>query len=232
VNYTDIFRIMKETGMETDPAFSHVNFLIQHIPMMDGCPLGLYVPERKDIILPPEFIPAAAYHEIGHAYGDYHDHNLTEQYAENFRKQYMGGNGAVYVGSDFPRLQKMGRIFREGERGRVDIAVKRMPTAMELDAMRQTFSGVNERPPKMWATYEGMPVLHIDFTKGADWFVIIGGVLVGLVIATIGALAYAIYKVAHDMPWLVPLTIAGAGAGLLLLAAYNSYKKGNLPVRR
>ncbi len=232
MNYTDIFRIMKATGMERDPAFTRVNFLIQPIPMMDGCPLGLYVPERKDIILPPEFLPAAAYHEIGHAYGDYHDHNLSEQYAEAFRKKYMGDNGAVYVGSNFPRLSKMGRLFNEGDRGRVDIAMKRMPTTAELAAMKETFSEINEPPPRVWASYEGLPVLHIDFTKGADWFVIIGGVLVGLIVATIGALAYAVYKVAHDMPWIVPLTIVGAGAGLLLWAAYNSYKKGTLPVRR
>jgi hypothetical protein len=232
MNYTDIFRIMKETGLEQDPAFTRVNFLIQPIPMMDGCPLGLYVPERKDIILPPEFIPAAAYHEIGHAYGDYHDHNISEQYAEAFRKKYMGNNAAVYVGSNFPRLKKMGRIFQEGEKGRVDIAVRRMPTAAELADMRATFSGVNEPSPKVWASYDGMPVLHIAFTKGADWFVIIAGALMGIVVAAVGALAYAIYKVANDMPWVVPLTIAGAGAGLLLWAAYRSWKRGTLPARR
>lgn len=209
---------MKETGMEKDPAFTHVNFLIQPIPMMDGCPLGLYVPERRDIILPPEFVPAALYHEIGHAYGHFHDHNLSEPYAEAFRQKYMKDNGAVYVGSNFQRLSKMGRLFQEGERGRVDIAVRRMPTAAELAAMRLTFSGINEPPPKVWATYEGMPVLHIDFTKGVDFLIIIGGVLIGLVIATLGALAYAVYKVNRDMPWLLPLTIAGAASAFILWA--------------
>ena len=239
MNYQDVFRVMQKTGMENDPAFADVKFLIQPIPMMDGCPLGLYVPERKDIILPPEFSPAALYHEIGHAYGDYHYHNLSEQYAESFRRQYMN-NGALYVGSDFLRLARMGRLFKEGESGRVDIAVRRLPDAAELAKMRAVFSRINEPPPKVTAQYDGdLPVVHIDFTKGFDWFVIIGGVLISIIVADLAALAYAIYKANQEFPWILPLTLGAIASGFIIYGAYRyskshpgSFSRSPVPARR
>lgn len=226
MDYRDVFQVMSQTGLANDPAFANTKFLIQPIPAMPGCPLGLYVPERKSIILPPEFTPAAIYHEIGHAYGDYYHHNLSEQFAESFRRKYVPDKAALYTGRNFNLLAKMGRLFQEGEKGHVVFAVNQFPTAAALDKISSQFTATaamyHERPPRVWAAYEGdSPVLHIDFTMGADWFMIIGTVLVAIIVADLGAIAYAIYKVNKELPWVLPLTLIALVSGLTLYGAYR-----------
>lgn len=216
---SDIDRVMTEKGLATNPAFNRLDILIQPIPKLNGCPLGLYIPERSQIILPADFSEAAFYHELGHRHGHYYYDNLSEQYAESFRSKYQGGSALLYVGDDFSRLAKFGHLYEEGESGAVEVALQRPLNSAQLEEIKAQFLGYGERPPKITHYVSEVPMLRIDFTKGVDWPVIIGTTMTGIVLVTAGAIFYAIYKVSRDMPWLVPLTILGSFTFLLMRSA-------------
>lgn len=219
MNAADIDREMVEKGLQNNPAFRAVHILIQPIPRLDGCPLGLYVAERATIILPPDFTEAAFLHELGHRHGHYYYSNLSERYAENFRSRYQRGTTLLYAGADFSRLASFGKLYREGEKGVILFGLERLPDAYELQTIKEQLYGYGEMPPKITLGNSPSPYMRLEFTKGVDWLVIIGASLVGVVAVTIGAIAYAVYKVSHDMPWIVPLTILGTASFLLLRVA-------------
>lgn len=98
MGYNDIYSTMVKTGLSSEPAFMDTSFVLAPIPCYDGrCPLGLYDPDTRTVILPPEFSEAALLHELGHRYDHYYSRsgNLSEDFAESFRKKYSNGNAMV-----------------------------------------------------------------------------------------------------------------------------------------
>jgi hypothetical protein len=83
-----IDRVMFGKGLVSDPAFQGLTFLIEPIPYTNGCPLGLYFHDTGLIWIPPEADESTLLHEVGHRYGDYYYHDLSEGFAEYFRMWY------------------------------------------------------------------------------------------------------------------------------------------------
>jgi len=104
MTYSDIRDIMLDKGLAADPAFRKVNFAIvdSQLPCLEeGCPLGLYFPEQefikeiglvpeRTIVLPYDCSEGVLLHELGHHWGNWYKHNLTENFAEDFRRKYGG----------------------------------------------------------------------------------------------------------------------------------------------
>lgn len=133
MDFPEIDQVLLAKGLLNDPAFQNLHFLIEEIPRSDGCPLGLYYSDNSTIILPPDATEATLFHELGHRHGDYYYGDLSEGYAENFRKIYQAkGKVLLYAGSDFSRLPKFGALFEEGERGAVEMAFLQPLTQNEL----------------------------------------------------------------------------------------------------
>lgn len=256
-----INRTMSNRGFINNPAFQDLKFLIEDIPCEDSCPLGLYFPDNRTIVVPPGGEEGTILHELGHAHGDYYHNNLSEKYAENFRQKYQKGNALLYVGSDFERLPKFGVLYEEGERGAVEIALNQ-PLAVAYDGLSGVMNHINaigydlfhcecincgyvmdtlkhcstipcprcggqmrrlERPgpgqPRMCCGNSDIPWVRYEFTKSADWLVVLGAALTATVLAGIGAITYAIYKTAKTSSWVIPVVLLGAGAFFLLRAA-------------
>lgn len=232
MNFTEIGRILLAKGLSSDPAFQNLHFLVESIPCFDGCPLGLYYPDSSTIILPPDSNEAVLLHELGHRHGDYYYNDLSERYAEDFRKIYQPkGRALLYVGDNFSNLPKLGALFEEGERGAVEVALLQPLTPNERYQMESQLYSYGETPPRVHCGNSEVPWLRVEFTKGVDWLVILGSVLAGLTVAGIGAIGYAVYKTAETTPWVVPIALAGAGALLLLRAAMREEKvKARIPI--
>jgi hypothetical protein len=103
----EIDSVLTAKGLYGNPAYDNLIFLIEPIPRMDGCPLGLYFsgtkavidpsgafyrmyddPQWGTIILPPDADVSTLLHEVGHRYNDYYRHDLSESAAEQFREKY------------------------------------------------------------------------------------------------------------------------------------------------
>jgi len=217
MDYNDVQQIMERMGVADEPAFKDVKVTIQAMPYIDGCPLGLYHTSGL-IALPPNFQPAALYHELGHRYGHYYYNNLSESYAEQWRKHYQReDNTLMYVGRDTRPISKFGKIFNEGERGAVEIAMFRPVNDVDLNHLVRdikAYSHVGEPLPQISTLHQnGLHLMRMDFTKGVDWMLITGATLAGIVAAGIGVIGYAIYKISSDIPIAVPII----GAALLAL---------------
>lgn len=219
MDYTQIDSIMFSRSLITNPAFDDLYISIETMPNLNGCPLGLYYPNRSLVVLPPDATEGALFHELGHRHGHYYYNDLSERYAENFRRKYQKGMVLLYMGSNFGNLSKLGVLFEEGERGVVEIALAQRPTLDELHNIKSQFYSYGEAVPKFFYGNSENPWVRIEFTKGVDWLVIVGSILVGATLAGVGALGYAIYKTAETTPWVVPVTLVGIGAALLLRAA-------------
>ena len=211
--------VMSRKGLATNPAFDDLKILIEPIPCFDGCPLGLYYPGVATAVLPPDATQAALLHELGHRHGHFYYNNLSEEYAENFRHRYEKGRALLYAGSDFNRLPRFGTVFNEGERGAVEVALFHPITREDFDDFGielYRHCSPLEKVPIVHYGNNSSPWIKVEFTKGVDWLVIIGSVLTATIIAGIGAIGYAVYKVSKDIPWVVPLTLAATGSFLLL----------------
>lgn len=221
MDYTEIDLILAKKSLSTDPAFDNLVVSIEPIPSFNGCPLGLYYPDTATIVIPPNGLESALLHELGHRHGHYYYDDLSERYAEHFRKIYQPkGRALLYAGNHFENLPKFGVLFEEGERGAVEISLLQPLTCDELYGVEDLLCLYQERPPKIRCGYDGdIPFVRFEFTKGVDWLVIIGAALAGTVVAGVGAIGYAIYKTAEATPWVVPVALAGVGALLLLRAA-------------
>lgn len=93
MTYEDIFAVIQNLGLLQEPAFQQLTFVIEPIPCDNsGCALGLYDPNRGVIILPPQFLESALIHELGHRYGHYYYNDLSEAFAEKFRRHYLPGS--------------------------------------------------------------------------------------------------------------------------------------------
>jgi hypothetical protein len=99
VDYQAIDRFMKQTGLDKEPAFDFLHFLSEDIPPMEKKRiLGLYFPDgdpsnhafgylpASTIVLPLDSDVDTLLHELGHRYGDYYYGNLSESFAEDYRK--------------------------------------------------------------------------------------------------------------------------------------------------
>jgi len=228
MDYTDVQQILLTKNLATDPAFVDLRVGIETIHSYNGCPLGLYFPEAewspyiqklvpgKTIIIPPDALEATLLHELGHRHGHYYYDDLTEPYAESFRKIYQPkGRSMLYAGEDTPRLRKFGVLFEEGERGAVEVALLQPLTPETLHEIKSQLSSHSEPPPRCYYGNGGVPFLRFEFTKGIDWLVVIGATLAGLVAVTAGIMGYAIYKVAEEKPWITPVAIIGTISALI-----------------
>ncbi|MDD5700423.1 MAG: hypothetical protein PHU23_00110 [Dehalococcoidales bacterium] len=111
MQYSEIDRFMQETGLVNDPAFDYLHFLNEPINMsvQGKTILGLYYSDPgqdKFGYIPPSTIhlpPNADYqtllHELGHRVGDYYYGDLSEQFAESYRKARQGLIPRMYLGS-------------------------------------------------------------------------------------------------------------------------------------
>ena len=83
-----IDRVMYGKGLAADPAFQDLLIIIEPIPCFNGCPRGLYFHDTKTIVVPPHEGEPVLLHELGHRYGDFYYHDLSEEFAEHFRMWY------------------------------------------------------------------------------------------------------------------------------------------------
>lgn len=232
MDYSDVDRIITNRGFASERAFKDVIVSIHPIPNLDGCPLGLYYPDSGMIVIPPEGQEPALLHELGHRYGHYYYNNLSEQYAEDFRRRYQTGPVTMYHGSNFAALPKMGRIFAEGERGAVEVGFDRPLHGDDLFLLQsELYAHANGEPvPRIYVA--STPVVRLEFTKGVDWLIVVAGSLAALAIAGVGAIAYAIYKAARDTPWVIPLALFGTIAGTMLVVGWAGRRTYREVVRR
>jgi len=219
MDFDEVDRILSRHGLTQEPAFDQVGIDIRQIPDMNGCPLGLYYPDSGNIVIPPDGYESVLLHELGHRHGHYYYNNLSEPYAEDYRRRYQKGSALMYSGGDFARLPKFDALYREGEKGIIAMAFSSPPYEDDIVAFQERLGWYSQGEPLPRIVYseEGQPTLAIHFTKGVDWLSITGIVLGGMFVAGMGAIGYAIYKVAKDTPWILPLAIFGTLAGIALV---------------
>ncbi|MBA7537520.1 hypothetical protein ES705_29789 [subsurface metagenome] len=114
MDYQMIDSIMARRNLSTDPAFDNLVISIEPVPSFNGCPLGLYYPDKRTIVMPPDGLESALLHELGHRHGHYYYDDISEKYAEYFRKIYQPkGRALLYRGNHFERLSKFEVLFEE-----------------------------------------------------------------------------------------------------------------------
>ena len=127
MDFQAIDQFMKQTGLATEPAFDYLHFLTENIPSSENRRiLGLYYPEgdtEKDgfgylppstIILPLDSSESTLLHELGHRYGHFYYDNLSEEFAENYRRAQEKKLQPVYAG----RLARFKEVPMERIRSR------------------------------------------------------------------------------------------------------------------
>jgi len=127
MDFPAIDQFMKQTGLATEPAFDYLHFLTENIPLSENRRiLGLYYPEgdtEKDgfgylppstIILPLDSSESTLLHELGHRYGHFYYDNLSEEFAENYRRTQEKKLQPVYAG----RLARFKEVPMERIRSR------------------------------------------------------------------------------------------------------------------
>ena len=87
----NIRQIMSKYGLLGEPAFAGTTIGVSPIPCRNGCPIGLYNSDTNEITLNPPVSDAVILHELGHRHGDVYHGDLSEEYAERYRRQYQGG---------------------------------------------------------------------------------------------------------------------------------------------
>ncbi len=112
MDYPAIDQFMQKTGLAKEPAFDLLHFMTSDIPSRENARiLGLYYPDGdleqdgfgylppSTIILPSDASEGTLLHELGHRYGHYYYNNLSEQFAENYRKEQEKKLAHLYAGS-------------------------------------------------------------------------------------------------------------------------------------
>ena len=100
MDYNRFQRILDAKGLSNDPAIKDPNFMVR----IDELPieyrdkaLGLYYPDCPDnpslsrLWVPPDADDETVKHEIGHRIGHYYYNNVSEPFAESYRKSRMSG---------------------------------------------------------------------------------------------------------------------------------------------
>lgn|SRR5487761_2006984 len=220
MDFTEVDQILARHGLTQEPAFDKVSIDIRPIPDMNGCPLGLYYPDSATIVIPPDGYESVLLHELGHRYGHYYYDNLSEPFAEDYRRRYQKGSALMYSGGDFDRLPKFDGIFQEGERGMLALAFSSPLSSSDIMAFQDGYWLYSNGEPIPRLTYSdnGLPTLTVHFQKGVAWLVITGAVMAGMLVGTASALGYAVYKVSKDMPWVIPVALFGLVSFLSLRA--------------
>lgn len=225
MDYREIDSIMVAKSLATDPAFDDLRITLEPMPNLNGCPLGLYYPDTATVALPLDATVAALLHELGHRHGHYYYNDLSEVYAENYRKAYQPkGKELLYVGKDLSNLPKFGVLFEEGERGAIEVALAYPLSSSELQSFKSEVLSHrihSEKAPKFYYGGDNTPWIRVEFTKGVDWFTIIGATMAASAVATLGAIGYAIFKMTKELPWIFPLTLVGTGMFFLMRAAWR-----------
>ena len=230
MDYPEVDEILIRHGLAQEPAFDKVGIAIRPIPEMDGCPLGLYYPDSATIVIPPDGYESVLLHELGHRYGHYYYDNLSEPFAEDYRRRYQKGNAIMYSGPDFARLPKFDRLFQEGERGMLSLAFSVAPSEEDLTGIQEEFGRYSqgERIPRLTYSEEHLPTVTVHFQKGVEWLVIAGAVMAGSLVLSAAAVGYAVYKIAKDMPWL-PVAI---GIGLVSFLGLRTLSRRTSEISR
>lgn len=231
-----IEQVLRTYALAHEPAFDSLHFRIEPItcPKPGSCPLGLYFPDGVDlqhsygtIIIPPTASEGTLLHELGHRYGHFYYDNLTEPYAEAFRKHYQKVPRAMlYVGRDWDNVSGFSALFEEGEKGAVEVGLRQPLSYSQVLGVKQQLVAAQQRahamhepsPTVIYGRHPG-PVLRVEFTQGISWMPIIGMILAGGVVAGAAAMGYAIYKIANEAPWVVPTVAFGLLAGMILIGS-------------
>jgi hypothetical protein len=227
MDFDQVDRIINSHGFASEPAFKDVYVSIHPIPEMDGsCPLGLYYPDTGTIVIPPDGYESVLLHELGHRFGHYHYDDLSEKFAEQFREDHQGygsGRTIMYAGNNFAKMPRMGVLFEEGEPGAIELEFSRPLNFTDLSLLKDGLAcrSCGEALPKFYSPGNDPAVVGIQFTRGVDWLTIVAASLGALTVAGVGAMGYAIYKVADSSPWVVPLVFIGGVSALMLGYAYR-----------
>ena len=167
-----IENIVRSRGMENEQAFKDITFYVEPLPCLNGngaCPIGLYLYKENKIFVSPGFSDGTVLHELGHRYGHYYYNDLSESYAESFRKGQMvyllpqrfvigEGSGAEMAAVDWAKIDV---LFTVGDKGefvwRMDVPI----TAADVTALQEAFfsAGLSTRVTKNNST------VTISFTQ-------------------------------------------------------------------
>ena len=210
MRYEDISNTLQRKGLSREPAFQNVRYVLEDISCREGsCPLGLYDPEHGTIILPPNFLEGALLHELGHRYEDYYygGDNLSEVFAEDYRKKYSNGGKVLLAyrpSSEFHALAAFEPLYKEGDRGAVEMRLSQPPDEYTLSRLSQY--------PQLRYAY-GANFLRVEFTKSVPFLPIILGV--GTVIIA-GMLGFGVFKIESEIAKkLIPMSLIAAGTLIL-----------------
>ncbi|MDD5512030.1 MAG: hypothetical protein PHI12_14675 [Dehalococcoidales bacterium] len=101
MDYNSVDSFMKQYGLDREPAFDFLHFMDESIPPQGKKRiLGLYYPlgdhassgfgylPPSTIVLPPDATVDTLLHELGHRHGDYYYDDISEEYAETWRKNF------------------------------------------------------------------------------------------------------------------------------------------------
>ncbi len=101
MDYNVVDSFMKQYNLDREPAFDFLHFLDEDIPPQQNRRiLGLYYPigdhastgfgylPPSTIILPPDATIDTLLHELGHRYGDFYYDDISEEFAERYRKNF------------------------------------------------------------------------------------------------------------------------------------------------
>jgi hypothetical protein len=93
MNYDFFDTILRKHNLHEEPAFDDVLVQIAPLPSEYRQTLGLYYPDADPLTrvapgtiwVPPDANEETVLHELGHRFGHYHNDNLSEGFAEQFR---------------------------------------------------------------------------------------------------------------------------------------------------
>ena len=102
----NVREIISKYGLLGEPAFMGTSISVSHIPCHNGCPIGLYNSDTNEITLNPPVSEAVVLHELGHRHGDVYHGDLSEEYAERYRRQYQGGVAMMNVVGQAERIAR------------------------------------------------------------------------------------------------------------------------------
>ncbi len=108
MDYAEFQAILNKHGVSAEPAFEDPNFLVRIAPLPEeysSIALGLYYPDEQRMWVPPESSEATILHELGHRHGHWHQNDISEPYAEVYRRGKMRSAVAMKMApSHSPKL--------------------------------------------------------------------------------------------------------------------------------
>lgn len=150
MDYEDVDRVLDEYGLASDLAFRDVFVSIAPIPKKENA-LGLYYPGSELIVVPPECEDDVLLHELGHRYGHYYHGNLTEVFAETFRRQAMRGNTLIMT-TDVERAEQ---AEKEAPMGMLEVRFY-TDSVLAPAEMQQIFSRLDESGVDLRSVHQGV----------------------------------------------------------------------------